>query len=145
MTHAAVAQWLLALLCGAQGAGTLAIDLNRTHASNPRWTPHARFHLVWQAISYAMLSVAEVALVLTPGSTQEQRFYLVAVLAAIPMMSCLAAFLFRQIYGGDVHNPDGIQPLRIVAFGSEFQIDLNLMAEAVALILLTAIVLLFRH
>jgi hypothetical protein len=93
VTHVAIARGLLALLCGTQGVATLAIDLNRSHASNPQWPGHARFHLVWQVISYALLSLLEVALVLVAGPYREQRFYLAAILAGIPMLSCLVAFL----------------------------------------------------
>lgn len=144
MTHAALARWLLALLCGTQGVATLAIDLNRTHATNPQWPRHARFHLVWQAISYAFLSGLEAVLILAPGTLQWQRFYLAAILAAMPMLSCLMAFLFRRAYGGALHDPNGIPPVRAAMFGSELQLDLNLAAEAAALFLLASIVLLFR-
>jgi hypothetical protein len=145
VTHLEIARGLLALLCGAQGAATLAIDLNRTHATNPQWPKHARFHLVWQAISYALLSLLEIALVLIPGPLREQRFYLAAILASIPMLSCLAAFVFRKMYGGALSDPNGIQPVRVAAFGSELHIDLSLTAEVAALLLLLAIVAVFRH
>jgi len=142
--HAAIARDLLALLCGAQGAGTLAIDLNRTHASNSEWTPHARFHLVWQVVSYALLSVLGVALVLTPGGLSEERFYLAATLASIPMLSCFVAFLFRKIYGGALLDSNGIQPVRVNALGTRLQIDMNLAVEGAALLVLGAIVVLIR-
>jgi len=145
MTHSAIARCLLALLCGTQGVATLAIDLNRSHASNPHWPGHARFHLVWQVISYALLSLVEVALILVAGAYREQRFYLAAILAGIPMLSCQFAFVGRRMYGGAVYNPDGIQPIRISFFGSELTIDLNLTSEVVALLMLLAIVALFRH
>lgn len=145
MTHVAIARGLLALLCGTQGVATLAIDLNRSHASNPQWPGHARFHLVWQVISYALLSLLEVALILVAGPYREQRFYLAAILAGIPMLSCLVAFLCRKMYGGALYDPNGIQPVRIQAFGSEHYIDLNLTAEVMALLMLLAIVALFRH
>ncbi len=144
MAHEAIARWLLALLCGAQGAATLAIDLNRTHATNPMWPKHARFHLVWQAISYGMLSLLEIALILTPGPFPEERFYLAALLASIPIFSCLAAFAWRRIYGGALSDPNGIPPAIVVVLGSELHIDLNLTAEVVALFMLLGILALFR-
>lgn len=145
MTHSAIARCLLTALCAMQGAATLAIDLNRTHATNPAWPRHARFHLVWQAVSYALLSVLEVVLILAPGPLQDERFYLAAALALIPMLSCLAAWGSRTAYGGALHDPNGIQPLRVALFGSIMHIDLNLAAELLALVFLAAIVLLFRH
>jgi hypothetical protein len=145
VTHLAIARALLALLCGTQGVATLAIDLNHTHATNPQWPGHARFHLVWQATSYALLSLLEVALVLVAGPYREQRFYLAAILASIPMLSCLVAFFCRKTYGGALYDSNGILPVRIRAFGSELHIDLNLAAEIAALLLLLAIVSLFRH
>jgi hypothetical protein len=144
MTHVALARGLLAFLSGAQGVGTLAIDLNRTHATNPQWTRHARFHLVWQAISHALLSLLEIPLVLAPGPFREQRFYATAILASIPMLSFFAAVLCRKIYGGALFDPNGILPLRLVVFGSERLIDLNLAVEVIALVMLLAIVALFR-
>ena len=145
MTHAAIARWLLALLCGAQGVATLAIDLNRTHATNPLWPGHARFHLVWQAISYGLFSLLEMALILTSGPFPEQRFYLAALLASIPMLSCLTACVWRMTYGGAMFDPNGILPVAVRVFGSELHIDLNLTAEVAALLMLLGILALFRH
>lgn len=140
-----MARCLLALLCGAQGVGTLVIDLNRTHAANPRWTGHARFHLVWQAVSYALLSLLEVALIMMPGPLHDQRFYLAAILAGIPMLSFMTAFFSQKIYGGTLINRNGIPPTKMKWFGSEILIDLNLATEVTALLMLMATVALFRH
>ena len=143
MTHLSIARDLLAVLCGMQGAATLAIDLNHTHAANPLWLRHARFHIVWQAISYALLSLLEVALVLAPGPFLQMRFYIAAALAAVPMLSCLVAFIFRNLYGGALSDPNGIPPMRVLILGSKRQIDLNLTAEIAALLTLAAIIALF--
>jgi hypothetical protein len=48
-----------ASLSAGQGAGTLAFDLSRSRAANPLWLRHAHFHLVWQATSFALLSLIE--------------------------------------------------------------------------------------
>ena len=45
MTHSAIARCLLATLRTAQCAVTLAIDLNRTDASNPLWLKQRDFIL----------------------------------------------------------------------------------------------------
>jgi hypothetical protein len=74
--HALVARILLSLLCALQGLATLAIDFNRTHATNPAWTGHARFHVVWQSISVALLSILELALIWWHGPYQKDGFYL---------------------------------------------------------------------
>jgi len=144
MRPVAIARLLLALLCGVQGVATLAIDLNRTHATNPEWLRHARFHLVWQAVSYALLAALEVVLILAPGQLPRERFYLAAILACIPMVSCLAAFFTRKIYGGALFDANGILPLRVTAFRSVFEIDMNLAAEIVGLVVLSASVALFN-
>ena len=125
MTHQAIACDLLAALCCLQGLATLVIDFNRTHATNPEWPGHARFHLVWQVTTIAGLTLLEVVLVLASGPFQEQRFYLAAVLAGIPMLSFFAAFIARCIYKGTLSDPNGMQPAIIKVRGSNLRIDLN--------------------
>ena len=87
MSNQTIARDLLAVLCCLQGLVTLAIDLNRAHATNTAWPGHARFHLVWQVATTAGLALLEVILVLAPGPFRAQCFYLAAVLAGIPMLS----------------------------------------------------------
>jgi hypothetical protein len=133
------------LLCGLQGLGTLVIDHGHSHAINPEWLRHARFHLVWQVISTVLLSIVELLLVLSPGPFREERFYLAAILASVPMLGFFGALIGRRIYGGALSDPNGIQPARVVVFGLELLIDLSLLTEVVALVMLLAIVFLFRR
>ena len=101
--------------------------------------------MVWQVISSALLSIVELVLILGNGPFREERFYLAAILASVPMLGFFGALIGKRIYGGALSDPNGIRPARIVVFGSELHIDLSLATEVVALLMLLAIVLLFRH
>ena len=145
MTNQVIARGLLAALCCLQGLATLIIDLNRTHATNPEWPGHARFHLVWQTAAFAWLAVIEVLLVLAAGPLQDQRFYLAAILAGVPMLGFFAAFITRGLYKGTLSDPNGMPHLRITVRGSILRIDLNLVAEICGLLALAAIVAIYKH
>ncbi|HXR39430.1 MAG TPA: hypothetical protein VN776_10070 [Terracidiphilus sp.] len=114
-------------------------------SANPLSLRHARFHLAWQAISYAFLPVTEIAFIPTWGPFRDQGFDQAAKLASIPMLICLAAFAWRKLYGGALSDPNGIPPVRVMAFGSERRIDQNLATEVVPFLMLVAIVALFIH
>ena len=143
LDHQIIARGLLALLCAFQGLATLAIDLNHTHATNPEWPRHARFHLVWQDISVFLLSALDVALICWRGPYVKQRFYLAAVLTSVPMLAFLLAFISRKTYGGSLSDPNGISPARIAIFDTRLRVDLNLLAEIAALLTLVVILVIY--
>lgn len=145
LTHTALARILLILLCTFQGIGTLLIDLGRSHASNPEWLRHARFHVVWQSCSTFLLSAIELGLLLIPGRLQEERFYLAAMLASIPMLGFFGALVTRKVFGSALSDPNGIPPAAVVLLGTKKWMDLNLVAEAVAFALLLVIAALFKY
>jgi hypothetical protein len=145
VTNQAIARGLLAVLCCLQGLATLAIDLNRTHATNPEWPGHARFHLVWQSATIAWLALLEIVLILAAGPYQAQRFYLAAVLAGIPMLGFFASLIGRSMYQGALSDANGIRPATITVRGSRLRIDLNLAAEIGGVLALAAIVALYSH
>ncbi len=70
---------------------TVVADFNKTHATNPEWTPHARFHVVWQISSYVGFGLLAFALIWWPGPLAVERLYLVALMSAI----VYAAFFAR--------------------------------------------------
>ena len=41
---------LISLATAIYGFIPVFVDLGKTHATNPLWTSHARFHVVWQVI-----------------------------------------------------------------------------------------------
>ena len=137
--HRVVARGLLALLCIIQGLVTMAIDLSHTHATNPLWPRHARFHLVWQVISTVCFCALEVALLCWRGHYTEQRFYLALVLTCIPLLGFLGALIGRSIYGGALSDPNGIPPAKVDIFGKVHHFDLNVVAVGAAWVAIAAI------
>lgn len=144
MDHVLLARISLSFLCAIQGIATAAIDFNRTHATNPSWTGHARFHVVWQSTTVVLLSVLELLLIWSAGAFQSDRFYLASLLAAASPAGFLISFACRQAFGGTLFDPNGIPPLNLRLFGAVRSIDLNLAAVIAALISLVAIIAIYR-
>jgi hypothetical protein len=143
LDHQTIARGLLALLCLIQAIATLGIDLSRTHATNPLWPRHARFHLVWQVFTTSLLCALDIALVWWSGPHLEQRFYLAAILTFIPLLGFVVALAGRRMYGGALSDPNGIPPARVKVFARTLHVDLNVVAVAVALMALGVIVRVF--
>jgi hypothetical protein len=143
LTYQQLACELLAAFCALQAVGTITLDMNRTHAANPLWLHHARFHVVWQAATTVALACVELALLLAFGPVTARRFYLVLVLAALPAFGFFVALVTRTAYGGTLSDPNGIPPLRLQRGSSVFRIDLSLVAELVAILVLAAILFLY--
>lgn len=138
-----LARIIVTALAAGQGLAPLFIDLNRTHATNPLWPGHARFHVVWQTFTQALASAAVVALLWWTGIGAAQRFYLAALLAAVPLAGFLIALFARRLYAGTLHDPNGIAPLRIRTRSRVVEIDMNLVLVVMATVLLAVAVLIF--
>jgi hypothetical protein len=144
MDYQSLARDGLIVLSAAQGLTTAAIDLGRTHARNPLWLRHARFHTAWQSVNTVLLSVIQIAVLLVKDPYPDQRFYLVALLASVPMVGFLAAFVGRTAFGGTLSDPNGIPPVRIAIGRRVVQLDLNLAAVVVGLIALGTLLALYH-
>jgi hypothetical protein len=143
MNAALVARWIVSAIAAGQGIAPLFIDLNRTHATNPLWPGHARFHVVWQAFTVLPASALGLALLWWPGAALRDRFYLAALLTATPLVGFLIAAIARPLYGGTLHDPNGIQPVRVRLGSRAIQIDMNLSIVLAASVLLICAVFLF--
>ena len=65
--HILLARILFTLTTAGYDLGTVLADFNKTYATNPKWTPHARFHVVWQISSYVGFGLMALALIWWPG------------------------------------------------------------------------------
>lgn len=144
MNSQSIARTLLVIFCAIQGAATIALDLNRTHATHPLWLGHARFHVVWQTATVTALAIVECALLWFHGPLEPERFYLAALLALLPIFGFFAALVARGLYGGTLSDPGGIPPLRLTIGRRLFRVDMNLVAEVAGFITVLAIVAMYR-
>jgi hypothetical protein len=117
---------------------TVIADFNRTHATNPEWTPHARFHVVWQISSYVGFGLLALALIWWPGPLAVERLYLVALMGAIVYAAFFAALIAMPIYGGAAYDKNGYQPFKAPIPIIAKRWDANITAFSIQLVILAA-------
>jgi hypothetical protein len=144
MTASLIARLMVSAIAGGQGIVPLFVDLNRTHATNPLWTGHARFHLVYQVFTLLPVGAIAVGLLWWPGADLAARFYLAALLTATSLAGFLLAMLSRGLYGGALRDPNGIRPVRIRAGTHTMEVDMNAPIVVAASVLLIGAVVLYR-
>ena len=133
-----IARILLTLVTFGYAVGTVIADFNKTHATNPKWTGHARFHVVWQISSYVGFGLLALALTWWPGPDALARLYFVALMAVIVYGAFFVAVLAMPIYGGRAYDDNGYQPFRAPVPIIAKRWDANITVFSVQLVLLTA-------
>jgi hypothetical protein len=143
VTASFFARVLVTTVSAGQGITPLFVDLNRTHATNPLWTGHARFHVVDQTIVMALLATVEVALLwwIAPGS--QLTFYLATLLTAAPISGFLIATFTRRFYGGTLRDPNGVPAMRLRLGGRPSEIDVNVVVVSTGAAILLIAILIF--
>ena len=71
--HLLLARILFTVMTAGYAVATVIADFNATHATNPEWTPHARFHVVWQITSYVGFGLFALVLIWWPGPPVPQE------------------------------------------------------------------------
>jgi hypothetical protein len=102
-------------------------DFNKTHATNPKWLPHARYHVVWQVMSY--ICMALIALYLIWGSADAvglAGLWLAAGLAASAYIGFFAAALAKPLYGSAQYDANGVLPVNVPIGGKRVAFDVNM-------------------
>jgi hypothetical protein len=144
LAHPLFARLLLSGVATGQGLAALKIDLHRSHATNPLWPKHARFHIVWQVLNLALLALVESALVWWPGQGAAARFYVAASLIAITFVGFWGAYTSMRLYGGALFDPNGILPWKVRLGGRILALEMNMVAVALGSVLLVLAVACYR-
>jgi hypothetical protein len=105
----------------------LFVDLNKTHATNPLWTGHSRFHVVWQVmITFCIATLSLYFLWVRHYETEN------GVISFILGLSVLGSFLLNvlvmKFYGGALADKNGVS--------KTFNINSNLLGFTIALVIL---------
>lgn len=134
--HLLLARVLFTLMTAGYAVATVIADFNATHATNPKWTPHARFHVVWQISSYVGFGLLALALTWWPGPMALERLYLVALMGGIVYAAFFIAAFTMPLYGGAAFDDNGYLPFAapVPIFAKRW--DVNMTAFGVQIVLL---------
>jgi hypothetical protein len=122
------AKILVTLVAVATGLGPMRADFNATHATNPLWTPHARFHVVWQVLCQA--GIAVFVLYLVWGAQFSGHVLLAAVLNFNWILTFFLTLANMKRFEGSLKDVNGIAPFRFRLGGQVHLVDTNLFGAA---------------
>ena len=134
--HIFLARVLFTLTTAGWAFATVIADFNKTHATNPKWTPHARFHVVWQICSYVGFGLLALALIWRPGPLGLERLFLVAVMGAIVYAAFFTAVFAMPVYGGGAYDNNGYKPFAapVPLFAKKWDVNITVFCIQVALL-----------
>ena len=136
-----LARILLTVVTLAYGFATVLADFNKTHATNPKWTPHARFHVVWQISSYVGFGVLALALTWWPGPLAIERLYLVAAMGAIVYAAFFVAVFAMPLYGGEAYDQNGYVPFAapVPLIAKKWDVNITIFSVMVCVLIAAAL------
>lgn len=105
------ARWLITVATICYGLGPFVLDMNRTHLLHPRWTGHARFHLLWAAVSQFLIGGLALWITWSPDFGSPVHLRLATLIGLCMTSGFWAASISRKFYGGTLHDTDGIPPI----------------------------------
>ena len=121
-----ISKVLLTLICIGFGTLTPLIDFNESHATNPLWTGHARFHLVWQVNAMIITAVLSIAMLWFFYSITNHL--IVILLNFLWIFSFYATVFGLKLFDGELNDINGVPPVFIKILGREYEIDRNIQA-----------------
>ncbi|CAA0093119.1 Uncharacterised protein [Halioglobus japonicus] len=117
---------LFSLVAVALIFGPAKADFNATHATNPLWPPHARFHVVWQVLYNSSISVVALYLLWTPAVDYHMHIVVAAILNFIWGAAFYVTLASMSMFGGALADVNGIKPFHFKMGEKVYKIDTNL-------------------
>ena len=121
-----ISKVLLTFICIGFGTLTPLIDFNESHATNPLWTGHARFHLVWQVNAIIITALLSIALLWFFYSITNHL--IVILLNYLWILSFYATVFGLKLFDGELNDINGVPPVFIEILGRKYEIDRNIQA-----------------
>jgi len=131
---------LVSVIAAAQALAPVLVELNKTHATNPNWPGHARFHLVWQVGSHVLYSSLILTLLWWSNPCPPERFYFAVALIGGPLLAFLVALASRRLYGGTLHDPNGVLPFILQLGERKVVLEMNFILVVIGVVLLLSAV-----
>lgn len=135
---------IISLIALAIAIGPMFADFNKTHATNPLWPPHARFHVVWQVLTQAGVSVLALILLWRDSVDYVFQLYIAAAIIYIWLATFYATLASMRLFDGALRDVNGIKPFRFKLPGRVLEVDTNLFGVVLFTILTTVAVALVR-
>jgi len=131
---------LMTITAMALAVGPAVADFNKTHATNPLWPPHARFHVVWQVISNSSLCVMSLYILWTPLVEQYNlQLALVAMVQGAILAPLYITIASMGLFDGALKDVNGLRPYKFNIGGKVFELDTNVVGFSnISLVLIIA-------
>ncbi len=123
------AKTLISLVALMTAFGPMKADFNRTHATNPLWTPHARFHVVWQVLCQA--GVAMFIVYILWGTDFPGHVILAAMMNFNWIVTFFLTLANMKRFEGSLKDVNGIPPFRFNIGGTVRLVDTNLFGATI--------------
>jgi hypothetical protein len=128
---------LMSLIAIALAIGPAVADFNKTHATNPLWPPHARFHVVWQVLTNSSLSLFMIFILWTPLVEQyDLQLILVAIVQLTILLPIYITIACMGLFGGALKDVNGLRPFKFNINGNIIEVDTNVFNFTLAIVIL---------